>query len=135
MTTIYNKIQITKFKGYILKNPPEVLEEGKWMKVITSWEIHNPIFERNEHKKGSNFFTPKHSDESETKQSIRTKSSNQIKLHVEEINKRGSQKWIGLLVFKKTEFENHAMGNEILNFLKNLGYNYFEANVFTMKWF
>ena len=96
-------------------NPPiNLLEEGKWLLAVTSFECTNSVFNITNDNNSFSISIPKYwripeyleySTIDKVKIFLKLKSENDIELHVDEVRKRGSEIKIGDKAFKLSDFD------------------------------
>ena len=117
-------------------NPPiNLLEEGKWLLAVSSFECTNSVFNITDENNSFSIIIPGHyqnkSDEKtidELKKLLELRSENGIELHVEQVSKKG------LILIN--DFSLSSLGmfkDEILEELKNVKYNDLEDLVYRFK--
>ena len=117
-------------------NPPiNLLEEGKWLLAVSSFECTNSVFNITDENNSFSIIIPGHyqnkSDEKtidELKKLLELRSENGIELHFEQVSKKG------LILIN--DFSLSSLGmfkDEILEELKNVKYNDLEDLVYRFK--
>ena len=105
--------------------PLSLIETGKWLLAVTSFECRNSVFKITDENKGFSITVPgrwKILDYIEDgmidklKILLKLKSHNDIGLHVEKVEKRGNQIQIGDKEYKLSDFD--SFRTEILENLK-----------------
>ena len=117
-------------------NPPiSLLEEGKWLVAVSSFECTNSVFNiTNENNSFSIIIAGHYQNKSDEKmindlnKFLELKS---LELHVEEVRKRGNKIKIGDHEYKLSDLVNRK--NEILGELKNIKYNDLKDLVYRMR--
>ena len=115
--------------------PINLLEEGKWLIAVSSFECTNSVFNiTNENNSFSIIISGHYETEfaektiDELNKLIELKS---IELHVEEVRKRGKKIKMGNNEYRLSDFDTQK--NEILEELKNVKYNDLEDLVYRMR--
>ena len=117
-------------------NPPiNLIEEGKWMMAITSFECTNSVFNIRDDNNSFSIIIPGHY-ETEFAQKIidelkRLLELRSLELHVNEVRKRVHMIKIGDKEYKLSDFDNQKY--EILQELKNVKYNDLADLVYRMQ--
>ena len=101
-------------------NPPiNLAEEEKWLLAVISFEPTNSIFNLTDENKSSAISAPSHGSSREgaetinrLQQILKLRSENDIKLHVEQVRKRGKQLKIGDKEYKLSDLDTRK--NEII---------------------
>ena len=117
-------------------NPPiNLLEEGKWLIAVSSFECTNSVFNiTNENKSFSIIIAGHYQTEfaekniDELNKLLELKS---LELHVAEVRKRGTKIKIGDNEYNLSDFDTQR--NQILTELKNIKYNDLEDLVYRMQ--
>ena len=117
-------------------NPPiYLLEEGKWLLAVSSFECTNSVFNITNEKNSFSIVIPEHyqnkSDEKTIDDLNKVLELKSLELHVEEFRKRGNKIKIGDHEYKLSDLDNRK--NEILGELKNIKYNDLEDLVYRMR--
>ena len=107
-------------------NPPITLvEEGKWLLAVTSFEATNSVFNITNENNSFSFTIPGHSQTesaeetiNELKNLLELKSQKSIELHVKDIRRRGTQIKIGDNEYKLSDLDTQK--NQILEELKKM---------------
>ena len=117
-------------------NPPiNLVEEGKWLLAVSSFECTNSIFNITNENNSFSIIIPGHyqnkSDEKTIDNLNKLLELKSLELHVEEVRKRGDIIKIGGDEYKLSDFDNQKY--EILQELKNAKYNDLEDLVYRMR--
>ena len=116
-------------------NPPiNLLEEGKWLLGVSSFECTNSVFNITNENNSFSIIIPGHypnqSDEKTIDDLDKLLELKSLELHVEEVKKRGNKIKIGDNEYK-LDFDTQI--NEILEELRNVKYNDLEGLVYRMR--
>ena len=117
-------------------NPPiNLVEEGKWLLGVTSFECTNSVFNITNENNSFSIIIPGHyqnkSDEKTIDELKKLLELNSVELHVKEVEKRGYQIIIGDKKYKLSEF--FSFKEEILEELKKVRYNDLEDLVYRIQ--
>ena len=117
-------------------NPPiNLLEEGKWLLAVSSFECTNSVFNITNENNSFSIIIPGHyqnkSDEETFDNLNKLLELKSLELHVEEVKKRGNIIKIGDNDYKLSDFDSQKY--EIIEELKNNKYNDIEDLVYRMR--
>ena len=117
-------------------NPPiNLLEEGKWLLAVSSFECTNSVFNITDENNSFSVIIPGHyqnkSDEKIIDNLNKLLELKSLELHVEEVKKRGNKIKMADKEYKLSDFDNKK--NEISEELKNVKYNDLEDLVYRMR--
>ena len=117
-------------------NPPiNLIEEGKWLLGVSSFECTNSIFNITNENNSFSIIIPGHyqneSDEKTINDLNKLLELKSLELHVEEVRKRVNKIKIGGNEYKLSDFDTQK--NEILEELKNVINNDLEDLVYRMR--
>ena len=117
-------------------NPPiNLLEEGKWLLAVSSFECTNSVFNITDENNSFSIIIPGHyqneSDEKTIDDLNRLLELKSLELHVKEVKKRGNEIKIGDKEYKLSDFDNQKY--EIIEELKKVKYNDLEDLVYRMR--
>ena len=117
-------------------NPPiNLVEEGKWLLGVTSFECTNSVFNITNENNSFSIIIPAHwqteSDEKTIDELNKLLELKSLELHVEEVKKRGDKIKIGDNEYKLSDFDNQKY--EIIEELKNIKYNDLEDLVYRKR--
>ena len=117
-------------------NPPiNLLEEGKWLIAVSSFECTNSVFNITNENNSFSIIIPGHYETEFAEKTIDELNNllelRSLELHVEEVRKRGNKIKIGNNEYKLSDFDTQK--NEILEELKNVKYNDLEDLVYRMR--
>ena len=117
-------------------NPPiNLLEEGKWLLAVSSFECTNSVFNISDENNSFSIIIPGHyqneSDEKTIDDLNKLLELKSLELHVEEVRKRGNIIKIADNEYKLSDFDNQKY--EILEELKKVKYNDLEDLVYRMR--
>ena len=117
-------------------NPPiNLIEEGKWLLGISSFECTNCVFNITNEKNSFSIIIQGHyqnkSDEKTINDINNLLELKSLELHVEGVRKRGKKIKIGDNEYKLSDFDTQK--NEILEELKNFKYNDLEDSLYRMR--
>ena len=117
-------------------NPPiNLLEEGKWLLAVSSFECTNSVFNITNENNSFSIIIPGHYKTEFAEKNIdglnKLIELKSLELHVEEVKKRGNKIKIGDKEYKLSDFDNQKY--EILQELKNAKYNDPEDLVYRMQ--
>ena len=130
------EFKMTKQMQTFSFNPPiKLLEEGKWLLAVSSFECTNSVFNITNDNNSFSIIIPGHyqnkSDEEtidELNKLLELRSQNGIELHVEQVGKKG------LILINDYSLSSLGMfKDEILQELKNVNYNDLEDLVYRFK--
>ena len=130
------EFKMNKQKQTFSFNPPiNLLEEGKWLLAVSSFECTNSVFNINHENNSFSIFIPRHyqneSDEKTIANLNKLLELKSLELHVEEVRKRGNIIKIADKEYKLSDFDNQKY--EILQELKNVKYNDLTDLVYRMR--
>ena len=115
-----------------------LVEEGKWLIAITSFEATNSVFNIINENNSFALSTPRYRASRsgaefihKLQKFLELRSQNNIELHVKEVKTRGKQIKTGDKGYRLSDFDTQK--NEILEELKNVEYNDLEVTVFRME--
>ena len=117
-------------------NPPiNLLEEGKWLLAVSSFECTNSVFNITNENNSFSIIIPGHYETESAEKTIdelnnllELRSQNGIELHVEQVRKKG------LILINDYSLSSLGMfKDEILQELKNVKYNDLEGLVYRFK--
>ena len=115
--------------------PINLLEEGKWLLAVSSFECKNSVFNITNENNSFSIIIPGHyqnkSDEKPIDNLNKLLELKSIELHVEEVKKRGNKIKIGDNEYKLSDFDTQK--NEILEELQNGRYNDLKGSVYRMQ--
>ena len=125
-----NKMQTFSF------NPPiNLVEEGKWLMALSSFECTNSVFNITNESNSFSIIIPGHyqnkSDEKAIDELNRLLELRTLELHVNEVRKRGNIIKIEDKQYKLSDFDTQKY--EIIEELKNVKYNDLEDLVYRMR--
>ena len=117
-------------------NPPiNLLEEGKWLLAVSSFECTNSVFNITDENNSFSIIIPGHYETELAEKTIddlnKLLELKSLELHVNEVKKRGNIIKIGDKEYKLSDFDNQKY--EILQELKNVKYNDLEDLVYRMR--
>ena len=117
-------------------NPPiNLLEEGKWLIAVSSFECTNSVFNITNENNSFSIIIPGHYQNEFAEKTIEELNKllelKSLELHVAEVRKRGTKIKIGDNEYKLSDFDTQR--NEILTELKNIKYNDLEDLVYRMQ--
>ena len=117
-------------------NPPiNLIEEGKWLLGVSSFECTNSIFNITNKNNSFSIIIPGHyqneSDEKTINDLNKLLELISLELHVEEVRKRGNKIKVEDNEYKLSEFDTQK--NEILEELKNVKYNDLDDLVYRLR--
>ena len=117
-------------------NPPiNLLEEGKWLLAVSSFECTNSVFNITDANNSFSIIIPGHyqneSDEKTIDNLNKLLELKSLKLHIQEVEKRGNKIKIANKEYKLPDFDNQK--DEIIEELKNAKYNDLEDLVYRMR--
>ena len=107
-------------------NPPiNLVEEGKWLLAVSSFECTNSVFNINNENNSFSIIIPGHYQTEFAEKTIdelnKLLELKSLELHVAEVRKRGNKIKIEEYEYKLSDFDTQK--NEILEKLKNAKYN------------
>ena len=112
-----------------------LIEEDKWLLAVSSLECTNSVFNITNENNSFSIIIPGHyqkkSDEKTINDLNKLLELKSLKLHVEEVKKRGNIIKIADKEYKLSDFDNQK--NEIVEELKNAKYNDLEGLVYRMR--
>ena len=115
--------------------PINLLEEGKWLLAVSSFECTNSVFNITDESNSFSIIIPGHyqneSDEKAIDNLCKLLQLKSLELHVQEVKKRGNKIKIADREYKLSDFDNQK--NEIIEELKNAKYNDLEDLVYRMR--
>ena len=117
-------------------NPPiNLVEEGKWLIVVSSLECTNSVFNITDDNNSFSIIIPGNyqnkTDEKTINDLNKLLELKSLELHVEEVKKRGNKIKIADKEYKLSDFDSQKY--EILEELKKVGYNDLEDLVYRMR--
>ena len=117
-------------------NPPvNLVEEGKWLLGVTSFECTNSVFNITNENNSFSIIIPGHYRTESAEETIdelnKLLELRSVELHVKEVRKRGNKTKTGDNEYKLSDFDSKK--NEILGELKNVKYNDLEDLVYRMR--
>ena len=117
-------------------NPPiNLVEEGKWLIAVSSFECTNSVFNITNENNSFSIIIPGHYETEFAEQIIddlkKLLELKSLELHVEEVKKRGNKIKIGDKEYKLSDFDNQKY--EIIEELKKVGYNDLKDLVYRMR--
>ena len=117
-------------------NPPiNLLEEGKWLLAVSSFECTNSVFNITDENNSFSIIIPGHyqneSDEKTIDDLNNLLELKSLEIHVEEVRKRGNIIKIGDKEYQLSDFDNQKY--EIVEELKKVKYNDLEDLVYRMR--
>ena len=117
-------------------NPPiNLLEEGKWLLAVSSFECTNSVFNITNENNSFSIIIPGHYETEFAEQIIHDLNKllelKSLALHVEEVRKKGNIIKIEDKEYKLSDFDNQK--NEIFEELKKVGYNDLKDLVYRMR--
>ena len=117
-------------------NPPiNLLEEGKWLLAVSSFECTNSVFNINNENNSFSIIIPGHYKTEFAEKVINDLNKlyelKSLELHVEEVRKRGNKIKIGDKEYKLSDLDNQK--NEILEELRNVKYNDLRDLIYRMQ--
>ena len=117
-------------------NPPiNLLEEGKWLLAVSSFECTNSVFNINNENNSFSIIIPGHyqneSDEKTIDDLNNLLKLKSLELHVEEVRKRGNIIKIADKEYKLSDLDNQK--NEIVEELKKVKYNDLDDMVYRFQ--
>ena len=117
-------------------NPPiGLIEEGKWLIVVSSFECTNSVFNITDDNNSFSIIIPGHYETEFAEKIVddlnKLLELKSLELHVEEVRKRGNIIKIGDKEYKLSDFDNQKY--EILVELEKVGYNDLKDLVYRMR--
>ena len=117
-------------------NPPiNPIEEDKWLLAVSSFECTNSVLNITDDNNSFSIIIPAHWETEFAEKTINDLNKlldlKSLKLHVEEVRKRGDKIKIEDNEYKLSDFDTQK--NEILEKLKNVKYNDLEDLVYRMR--
>ena len=117
-------------------NPPiNLIEEGKWLLAVSSFECTNSVFNINDENNSFSIIIPGHyqnkSDEKTIDDLNKLLELKSLELHVKEVKKRGNKMKIADKEYKLSDFDNQKY--EIIEELKDAKHNDLEDLVYRMR--
>ena len=130
------EFKMNKQKQTFSFNPPiNLLEEGKWLLAVSSFECTNSVFNITDENNSFSIIIPGHyqreSDEKTIDNLNKLLELKSLELHVEEVKKRGNKMKIADKEYKLSDFDTQK--NEVIEELKNAKYNDLEDLVYRMR--
>ena len=124
-----------QIQTFLFNHPINLLEEGKWLLAVSSFECTNLVFNINNENNSFSVIIPGHYQTESAEKTFdelnKLTELRSLELHVEEVRKRGRKIEIGDSEYKLSDFDSHK--NEILEELKNVKYNDLEDLVYRMQ--
>ena len=124
-----------QMKTFSFNPPSNLVEEGKWLLAVSSFECTNSVFNITNENNSFSIIIPGHyqnkSDEKTIDDLNRLLELKSLELHVKEVKKRGNKIKIADKEYKLSDFDNQKY--EILQELKNIKYNDLEDFVYRMR--
>ena len=115
--------------------PKNLVEEGKWLLGVSSFECTNSIFNITNENNSFSIIIPGHYETESAEKTIdelnKLLELRSLELHVNEVRKRGNKLKIGDNENKISDFDTQK--NEITEELKNIKYNDLEDLVYRMQ--
>ena len=117
-------------------NPPiNLIEEGKWLLAVTSFECTNSVFNITEENNSFSIIIPGHYQNKSAQKTIdelnKLLELTSLELHVKEVRERGNKVKIGDREYQLSDFDTQK--NEILQELRSVKYNDLGYLVHRMK--
>ena len=117
-------------------NPPNnLLEEGKWLIAVSSFECTNSVFNITDENNSFPIIIPGHYQTESAEKTIDEMNKllklRSLELHVKEVRKRSNKIKIGDNEYKLSDCDTQK--NDILEELKNVKYNHIEDLVYKMQ--
>ena len=117
-------------------NPPiNLVEEGKWLIAVSSFECTNSVFNITNENNSFSIIIPGHYQTEFAEQTIdelnKLSELKSLELHVEEVRKRGNRLKIGDKEYKLSDFDTQK--NEMLEGLRKDRYDDLEDLVYRMQ--
>ena len=124
-----------QMQTFSFNTPINLLEEGKWLIAVSSFECTNSVFNITNENNSFSIIIPGHYEIESAEKTIdeinKLLELRSLELHVKEVRKRGNKIKIGDNEYKLSDFNNQK--NEILEELKNVKYNDLEDLVYRMR--
>ena len=115
--------------------PVNLVEEGKWLLAVSSFECSNSVFNINNENNSFSIIIPGHNQTEFAEKTVdnlkRLLEPKSLKLHVEKFKKRGHKIKIGDNEYKLSDFDTQK--NDILEELRNVKYNDLKDLVYRMQ--
>ena len=122
-------------QNFSFKPPINLVEEGKWLLAVSSFECTNSVFNITNENNSFSIIVPGHYEDKFAGKSIDNLNKlielKSLELHVKEVQKRGYKIKIGHNEYKLPDFDNQK--HQILEELKNAKYNNLEDLVYRMR--
>ena len=130
------EFKMDKQKQTFSFNPPiNLLEEGKWLLAVSSFECTNSVFNITDENNSFSIIIPGHYQNKTDEKTIDNLNEllelKSLELHVEEVKKRGNKIKIAKKEYKLSDFDSQKY--EIIEELKNVKYNDLEDLVYRMR--
>ena len=130
------EFKMDKQKQTFSFNPPiNLLEEGKWLLAVSSFECTNSVFNITDENNSFSIIIPGHylneSDEKTINDLNKLLELKSLELHADEVTKRGNKIKIADKEYKLSDFDSQKY--EIIEELKNVKYNDLEYLVYRMR--
>ena len=114
-------------------NPPiNLLEEGKWLLAVSSFECKNSVFNTTNENNSFSIIIPGHyqnkSDEKTIGELNKLLDPKSLELHIKEVRKRGNKTKVSDNEYKLSDFDTQK--NELLEELRKAKYNDLEDLVY-----
>ena len=127
---MYKQLQSFSF------NPPiKLLEEGKWLLAVSSFECTNSVFNITNENNSFSIIIPGHyqdkSDEKTIDDLNKLLELKSLELHVEEVRKKGNILETRYNLYRLSDFDTYK--NQILEELKKVKYNDLKVLVYRMQ--
>ena len=120
---------------YSFSPPINLLEEGKWLLAVSSFECTNSVFKITNENNSFPIIIPGHYKTEFAEKVIndlnKLEELRSLELHVEEVRKRGNLKKIEDKEYKLSDFDTQK--NEILEELRNVKYNDLRDLIYRMQ--
>ena len=124
-----------QMQTFSFKPPINLVEEGKWLLGVSSFECTNSVFNITNENNSFSFIIPGHYETESAEKTIdelnKLLELKYLELHVDEVKKRGNKIKIGDSEYKLSDFDTQK--NEILEELKNVKYNDLKDLVYRMR--
>ena len=115
--------------------PINLLEEGKWLIAVSSFECTNSVFNITNENNSCSIIIPGHYETESAEKTIdelnKLLELRSLELHLEEVRKRGNKIKIGNNENKLSDFDTQK--NRILEELRNVKYNDLQDLVYRMR--
>ena len=125
---LWNSKWINKWKLFLISPPINLVEEGKCLLGVTSFEYTNSVFNINNKNNSFSITIPGHRQTDSAEKNIDELNTllefRSLELHVKEVRKRGNQIKIGNSEDRLSGFD--TQNNEILEELQIVKYNYLD---------